>query len=136
MLAFSLLSSCRWLTFIRGVVDSDDLPLNVGREILQKSQMLRVVHKRVAAKAVEMIQAIKRQGSEKWDRFWENYGKYIKVGAYTPELCIQVSVHIQVSSFFYFSPILRRFIFVLNIFYLFSFFLFSSTSVSQWKGAA
>ncbi|KAL8452668.1 hypothetical protein Emed_001232 [Eimeria media] len=71
----------RWLTFIRGVVDSDDLPLNVGREILQKSQMLRVVHKRVAAKAVEMIQAIKKQGPEKWGRFWENYGKYLKIGA-------------------------------------------------------
>lgn len=71
----------RWLTFIRGVVDSDDLPLNVGREILQKSQMLRIVHKRVAAKAVEMIQAIKRQGPEKWNRFWENYGKYLKIGA-------------------------------------------------------
>ncbi|OEH78741.1 heat shock protein [Cyclospora cayetanensis] len=71
----------RWLTFIRGVVDSDDLPLNVGREILQKSQMLRIVHKRVAAKAVEMIQAIKKQSSEKWNRFWENYGKYLKIGA-------------------------------------------------------
>ncbi|KAL8274640.1 hypothetical protein Esti_001355 [Eimeria stiedai] len=71
----------RWLTFIRGVVDSDDLPLNVGREILQKSQMLRVVHKRVAAKAVEMIQAIKKQGPDKWGRFWENYGKYLKIGA-------------------------------------------------------
>lgn len=74
---------CRWLTFIRGVVDSDDLPLNVGREILQKSQMLKIVHRRVAAKAVEMIQAIRRQGGERWDRFWSNYGKYLKVICFT-----------------------------------------------------
>ncbi|CBZ55026.1 putative heat shock protein 90 [Neospora caninum Liverpool] len=71
----------RWLTFIRGVVDSDELPLNVGREILQKSRMLQVINKRISAKAVEMMKNMKREGGDKWRRFWENYGKYVKVGA-------------------------------------------------------
>ncbi|PFH34041.1 Hsp90 domain-containing protein [Besnoitia besnoiti] len=71
----------RWLTFIRGVVDSDELPLNVGREILQKSRMLQVINKRIAAKAVEMMKNMKNEGGEKWRRFWDNYGKYVKVGA-------------------------------------------------------
>ncbi|PHJ15057.1 heat shock protein [Cystoisospora suis] len=71
----------RWLTFIRGVVDSDELPLNVGREILQKSRMLQVINKRIAAKSVEMMKNMKQEGGDKWRRFWDNYGKYIKVGA-------------------------------------------------------
>lgn len=71
--------STRWLTFIRGVVDSDELPLNVGREILQKSRMLQVINKRIAAKSVEMMKNMKKEGGDKWRRFWENYGKYIKV---------------------------------------------------------
>lgn len=70
---------CRWLTFIRGVVDSDELPLNVGREILQKSRMLQVINKRIAAKSVEMMKNMKQEGGDKWRRFWDNYGKYIKV---------------------------------------------------------
>uniref|UniRef100_A0A0G4FHB7 Histidine kinase/HSP90-like ATPase domain-containing protein n=1 Tax=Chromera velia CCMP2878 TaxID=1169474 RepID=A0A0G4FHB7_9ALVE len=70
----------RWLTFIRGVVDSEDLPLNVGREILQKSKMLTIINKRIAAKAIDMIREIRRQGGDKWDKFWENFGKYLKVG--------------------------------------------------------
>jgi len=70
----------RWLTFVRGVVDSEDLPLNVGREVLQKSRMLTVINKRLANKAIDMIRSIKNEGGDKWKKFWENFGKYLKVG--------------------------------------------------------
>ena len=46
----------RWLLFIRGVVDSDDLPLNVGREILQQSRpFLRIIKQRLVKKSIDMM---------------------------------------------------------------------------------
>eukprot|EP00968_Pinguiococcus_pyrenoidosus_P002068 scaffold109_cov252-Pinguiococcus_pyrenoidosus.AAC.53 len=69
----------RWLTFVRGVVDSQDLPLNVGREILQKSKMLNIMNKRLVRKTLDLIRDIK-EDEEKWATFTENYGRYMKVG--------------------------------------------------------
>ena len=46
----------QWLLFIRGVVDSDDLPLNVGREILQQSRpFLRIIKQRLVKKSIDMM---------------------------------------------------------------------------------
>jgi len=71
----------RWLKFIRGVVDSDDLPLNVGREILQKSKVLTVINKRLVRKSLDMIRDIEQDEDEsKYIMFWNNFGKYMKVG--------------------------------------------------------
>ena len=71
----------RWLKFIRGVVDSDDLPLNVSREILQKSKVLSIINKRLIRKSIDMIQEIAADEDEsKYVMFWNNFGKYLKVG--------------------------------------------------------
>jgi len=70
----------RWLTFARGVVDSEDLPLNVGREILQKSRTLKIIRKRVVRKVLDSIDDLREQDSEKFEQFWTSYGKYFKVG--------------------------------------------------------
>jgi molecular chaperone HtpG len=48
----------RWLKFVKGVVDSDDLPLNVSREILQKSKVLSIINKRLVRKSLDMIREI------------------------------------------------------------------------------
>lgn len=48
----------RWLKFIRGVIDSDDLPLNVSREILQKSKVLSIINKRLIRKSLDMMHDI------------------------------------------------------------------------------
>ena len=69
----------RWLTFVRGVVDSEDLPLNVGREILQQSKMLTVMNKRLVRKTLDMIRSIK-EDETKWAAFKKDYGRYMKVG--------------------------------------------------------
>lgn len=71
----------RWLKFVRGVVDSDDLPLNVSREILQKSKVLSIINKRLIRKSIDMIQEIASDEDEsKYVMFWNNFGKYLKVG--------------------------------------------------------
>ncbi|CAI9106239.1 OLC1v1005352C1 [Oldenlandia corymbosa var. corymbosa] len=71
----------RYLSFIKGVVDSNDLPLNVSREILQESRIVRIMKKRLVRKAFEMINGIAlSENKDDYDRFWENFGKYIKLG--------------------------------------------------------
>ena len=71
----------RWLKFVRGVVDSDDLPLNVSREILQKSKVLSIINKRLVAKSLDMIREIaEAEDKSQYILFWNNFGKYLKVG--------------------------------------------------------
>ncbi|CAM9368852.1 unnamed protein product [Ectocarpus sp. 6 AP-2014] len=74
----------RWLMFLRGVVDSEDLPLNVGREILQRSKMLSVISKRLVRKSLDMFKKL-ADDKEKYKVFWENFGKYLKVGVVEDE---------------------------------------------------
>ena len=69
----------RWLVFIRGVVDSDDLPLNVGREILQQSRSLRIIKQRLVKKSIDMIADL-ASNTTAYEKFWKNFGKYVKVG--------------------------------------------------------
>ena len=70
----------RWLVFMRGIVDSEDLPLNVGREILQKSKMLGVIQRRLVRKSLDAFKDLQKNATE-YGEFWKNFGKYIKVGA-------------------------------------------------------
>eukprot|EP00960_Hanusia_phi_P048199 758817-Hanusia_phi.AAC.1 len=70
----------RWLKFVKGVIDSEDLPLNVGREILQKSSVLRVVSRRIVKKSIDMFNDVKNKGGEDWATFQKQFGKYLKVG--------------------------------------------------------
>ncbi|KAA8499334.1 Heat shock protein 90-5, chloroplastic [Porphyridium purpureum] len=71
----------RWLCFLRGVIDSEDLPLNVSREILQQSRVLRIITKRVVRKALDMFKEIsEREDPKDYEKFWKNFGRYIKAG--------------------------------------------------------
>merc|ERR1719478_459070 len=101
----------RWLSFIKGVVDSEDLPLNVSREMLQTSKVLRVIKKKLVTKALEMIRKMaekkkkkeddedekeKKEGeeekqadpaetvedNEEYIKFWKEFNKAIKLGLY------------------------------------------------------
>ncbi|KAI9336290.1 Hsp90 protein-domain-containing protein [Obelidium mucronatum] len=69
----------RWLSFITGLVDSDDLPLNVSRETLQKHALLKSIKKKMIAKAIEMIRNIAGDESKYLD-FFKQYGVAIKLG--------------------------------------------------------
>lgn len=75
----------RYLGFIRGVVDSDDLPLNVSRETLQEHKVLKVVAKKLVRKALEMLrklatEEVQDEEEHPYVKFWDEFGKSIKLG--------------------------------------------------------
>jgi len=71
----------RYLNFMKGVVDSNDLPLNVSREILQESRVVRVMRKRLLRKSLDMLREVAdRPDGKDYDTFWEAFGRNIKLG--------------------------------------------------------
>lgn len=66
-----------YLSFVRGVVDSDDLPLNVSRETLQQHKLLKVIKKKLVRKTLDMIKKIEE---DKYPAFWAEYSTNIKLG--------------------------------------------------------
>ncbi len=70
----------RYLRFMRGVVDSADLPLNVSREILQDSPLLKKIRATVVKRSLDLIEKLAEQGGEAWDTFWQAFGSILKEG--------------------------------------------------------
>jgi heat shock protein beta len=87
----------KYLSFIKGIVDSDTLPLNVSRETLQQHTSLKTIKKKLVRKALDMIRKLAEEGQNdddeeadaaeadseeesKYDKFWKAFGKAIKLG--------------------------------------------------------
>ena len=69
-----------YLRFVRGVIDSDDLPLNVSREILQHNRQIDVMRGASVKKVLGLLEEMARDDSEKYATFWSQFGRVLKEG--------------------------------------------------------
>ena len=69
-----------YLRFIRGVIDSDDLPLNVSRELLQENKLVGKIRSAVVRRSLDLLQRLADKEVEKYDSFWDEFGNVLKEG--------------------------------------------------------
>ena len=72
-----------WLRFLVGVVDSEDLPLNISREMLQDNSLLRKVAGIITKRFIKHLEGVAKNETETYEKFWRTFSRYIKEGVVT-----------------------------------------------------
>ena len=72
----------QYFNFIKGLVDTDDLSLNISREILQKTQQLKNISKNLEKKIISEFEKLMNNDRDKYLKFWETFGRHIKFGVH------------------------------------------------------
>lgn len=72
-----------YLKFVKGLVDSDDFPLNISREMLQTSPLMKKIAENIENKIVDKLKGMKKDDKENYEKFFKAYGDYIKFGIYS-----------------------------------------------------
>jgi molecular chaperone HtpG len=80
-----IMSDCKellppYLRFARGIVDSEDLPLNVSREILQKNAVINKINKASTKKVLQLLETMSKEDKDKYRTFWKEFGNVVKEG--------------------------------------------------------
>jgi molecular chaperone HtpG len=80
-----IMSDCKellptYLRFARGIVDSEDLPLNVSREILQKNAVIQKINKAATKKVLQLLETMAKEEKDKYQKFWKEFGNVMKEG--------------------------------------------------------
>lgn len=80
-----IMDECRellpdWLRFVRGVVDAEDLSLNVSREMLQQDRQIQAIRKHLVKKVVDRLKKLLQDDREAYEKFWAEFGPVIKEG--------------------------------------------------------
>ncbi len=80
-----IMDECRellpdWLRFVRGVVDAEDLSLNVSREMLQQDRQIQVIRKHLVKKVVDRLEKLSQDDAEQYLAFWAEFGPVVKEG--------------------------------------------------------
>ncbi len=72
-----------YLKFVKGLVDSPDLNLNISREILQHSPIMEKIKENVEKKVIDKLKEVLKEDKEKYNKFWKEFGEHIKYGIYS-----------------------------------------------------
>lgn len=73
----------KWLRFVKGVVDSDDIPLNLSRELLQNSSLIRKLTSVLTGKILKFLQDQAKKNPAEYEKFYADYGLFLKEGIIT-----------------------------------------------------